>query len=116
MSAYEITREAIQLAPFLLVPAIMYAFRRFPRPIQLTAVVLLGWLGWYLLVRWYWSFSIDHAPTQELAEDLTTRDGAAMTFAYLFGWLYVAVYVAIIKGVLFLVSWGRRHRRPLGAV
>ena len=116
MTAYEITQHAIQLAPLLLVPALMYAFRRLPKVIRLTAVILLGWLGLVLLVEWYWNFSIDHAPNQQVAEDLATRDGGPMTFAYVFGWLYVLVYIAIIESGRFMLSWAKRRRQSLRVV
>jgi hypothetical protein len=116
MSAYEITRHAIQLAPLLLVPALMYAFRQMPKIVRLPAVVLLGWLGVFLSVEWYWNFSIEQAPTQQLAEDLATRDGAPLTFAYMFGWLYVVVYIAIIEGVRFILAWAQRRLQSLPAI
>ena len=116
MTVYDLSRYAIELAPLILVPALMYAFRRLPKVIRLTAVVLLGWLGLFLLVEWYWSFSINHAPNQRVAEDLAMSDGAPMTFASVFGWLYVVVYIAIIESGRFMWSWARRRRQSLRVV
>ena len=94
----------------------MYAFRRMPRIVRLPAVVLLGWLGVFLSVQWYWSFSIQHAPNQQVAEDLSARDGAPLTFAYVFGWLYVVVYIAIIQGIRFILTWAERRFQSSHAV
>ena len=116
MNAYDIGRSAIQVAPFLLVPALMYAFRRAPKPVRLIAVVGLGWIGVFFLIRLYWSFSIDRAPTRQLAEDLATRDGAPIAFASVFGWLYVAVYMALIEAVRWIVLWTRRRLESSRAV
>jgi len=116
MNGYEIGRSAIQVAPFLLVPALMYAFRRAPKVVRVLVVLGLGWIGVFFLVRFYWNFSIDRAPSQQLAEELAARDGASISFAYVFGWLYVAVYMALIEAARFSVLWTKRRRASSHAV
>jgi hypothetical protein len=36
----------------------------------------------------FWSFSINYAPSQEVAIDLAQRDGAPRLFGTLFGWAF----------------------------
>jgi hypothetical protein len=116
VSAYDLTRHAIQAAQWLVVPALMYVLRRAPILLRLLAVVVLGWAGVLLLVLWYWNYAIHHAPTEQLAEYFALRDGAEISMTYMFGWLYVIVYMALVEAVRFTVSWAKRCRDSSHAV
>jgi hypothetical protein len=116
MTAYDLTRHAIEVAQWLVVPALMYVLRRAPTLLRLVGVVLLGWIGVFLLVLWYWNYAIHHAPTEQLAEYYAARDGAEISMTYLFGWLYVIVYMALIEAVRFTFAWAKPRRESSHAV
>ena len=58
-----------------------------------------------LFVSMYWHYAITYAPTQELSEELSRKDGAPMTAVFAIGWIYVVVYVFIIEFAKFILNW-----------
>lgn len=110
MTAYDLTRHAIEVAQWLVVPALMYALRRAPVLLRLGGVVLLGWIGMSCLVLLYWNYAVGHAPSQELAEYFAARDGAEISFAYHYGWEFVIVYMALLEAARITFVWAKRRR------
>jgi hypothetical protein len=73
------------------------------------SVILLEWVGLVALVVLYWDFSVDYAPDERLAAEVASREEAPTTFALLFGWVFVAAYVALPEAVRVTWLWSRRH-------
>ena len=110
MTAYDLTRHAIEVAQWLVVPALLYALRRAPVVLRLAGVVVLGWIGMFCLVLWYWNYAVGHAPTPELAEYFAARDGAEISFTYHYGWEIAIVYMALLEAARFTFVWAKRRR------
>jgi len=109
VTSYETVQRLLQVAPLTLVPALMFAFRKQRASVRYLSVILLGWAVLFVFVVLYWDFSADYAPDERLAAEVASRDGAPTTFALLFGWVFVAVYVALLEAVRVTWLWSRRQ-------
>ena len=88
MDTYELTRTFIALFPILLLVGGFWFFRNSKRLIRTLILCLVGWVAFLGSVVYFWRYSIDFAPTQEIAIELTYKDGGSKAFALLFGWFY----------------------------
>ena len=109
MTFFAFAQRALQVAPFILVPCLMWVLRSQPARIRYPVVLLAGWIGLYLCVVLYWNVSVGYATSEVSAADLASRDGAPTAAALLFGWIFVALYMPMIEaGRMFFVLIGRR--------
>ncbi len=108
---YSISCWAIRLSPILFMGAAwLLSHYRFPRSKKVWIVLGIGYLTGVLSVWIYWDFAASYAPTQEIADEILSKDGAPQVFAPFVMPFFVGVYFALMWPITWLVTriWPRK--------
>ena len=105
---------------FLAVPPIALWVRarrgpRFPWVAVVLTIAAFGWLSYNAYAYWHFEHLCEavygvEEPTEEALQRCTT-DGAARTFALLFGWLFALLYASPLFAFYGGLAWLRARRR-----
>ena len=76
MSEYEIVKNIIRVAPFLLMVVVFFRIRKEPWRKRSSVVVSIGWILIALSAIAYWKYAVYFAPTEELKISLAAKDTA----------------------------------------
>lgn len=59
-------------------------------------------------MQFFWSYSFNYAPTEEIKHQVAMKDGAPVVFSLFFGWAYafgiMIIYDIIYKIYLYLLQ------------
>lgn len=97
MSLYEIIQNIIRLLPIILLLPTFIFLLRFKWYQRLAFMFLLGWAVIAGSTLLFWGYSINYAPSQEVATDLAQRDGAPKLFGTLFGWAFGLALLSVFE-------------------
>ena len=104
---YSIACWAIRLSPILFmgVAWLLYHYR-FPRSKKKKVWIVLGigYLTGVLSVWIYWDFAASYAPTEEIADEILSKDGAPKVCAPFVMPFFVGVYLALMWPITWLVT------------
>ncbi|MEM8955268.1 MAG: hypothetical protein AAGD22_14035 [Verrucomicrobiota bacterium] len=95
---YSIACWAIRLSPVGVMATVWLIFRyRSPGLKQMLFTLGTGYVAGVLSVWWYYDFAGVNAPTEEIAEQVYSKDGAAQVFA--------PFVMPIFVGIYFVLMW-----------
>jgi len=102
---YSISCWTIRLSPVLFMGAIWFLCHyRFPRFKKLWITLAIGYLTGVLSVLIYKDFAASYAPTQEIADEIMTKDGVSQVLALFVMPIFVGVYFALMWPFTWLVA------------
>ena len=102
---YSIACWAIRLSPVLIMGAVwLLCHYRFPHFQKVWIVLGIGYLTGVLSVWIYWDFAASYAPTDEIADEILSKDGAPQVFAPFVMPIFVGIYFAFIWPITWLVT------------
>ena len=77
---------------------------RFPHFQKVWIVLSIGYLTGVLSVWIYWDFAASYAPTEEIADEILSKDGAPQVFAPFVMPIFVGIYFALMWPITWLVT------------
>lgn len=102
---YSIACWAIRLSPVLIMGTVwLLCHYRFPHFQKVWIVLGIGYLTGVLSVWIYWDFAASYAPTEEIADEILSKDGAPQVFAPIVMPFFVGVYFALMWPITWLVT------------
>ena len=102
---YSIACWSIRLSPVLIMGAVwLLCHYRFPHFQKVWIVLGIGYLTGVLSVWIYWDFAASYAPTEEIADEILSKDGAPQVFAPFVMPIFVGIYFAFIWPITWLVT------------
>ena len=102
---YSIACWAIRLSPVLIMGAVwLLCHYRFPHFQKVWIVLGIGYLTGVLSVWIYWDFAASYAPTEEIADEILSKDGAPQVFAPFVMPIFVGIYFAFMWPITWLVT------------
>lgn len=102
---YSIACWAIRLSPVLIMGAVwLLCHYRFPHFQKVWIVLGTGYLTGVLSVWIYWDFAASYAPTEEIADEILSKDGAPQVFAPFVMPIFVGIYFAFMWPITWLVT------------
>ena len=114
MEQYEIIKTILRLLPITLIFIVFIFVKNKNWYFRYPIVILLGWVIVFLSVQFFWSYSFNYAPTEEIKHQVGMKDGAPAVGSLFFGWIYALVlmiaYDIIYKIYLYLLQ--RFFRTP----
>ena len=102
---YSIACWSIRLSPVLIMGAFwLLCHYRFPHFQKVWIVLGIGYLTGVLSVWIYWDFAASYAPTEEIADEILSKDGAPQVFAPFVMPIFVGIYFAFMWPITWLVT------------
>ena len=102
---YSIACWAIRLSPVLIMGAAwLLCHYRFPHFQKVWIVLGIGYLTGVLSVWIYWDFAASYAPTEEIADEILSKDGAPQVFASFVMPIFVGIYFALMWPITWSVT------------
>ena len=102
---YSITCWTIRLSPVLFMgSAWLLCHYRFPESKNLWITLGIGYLTGVLSVWIYWHFAASYAPTQEIADEIMTKDGAPQVLTPFVMPIFVGVYFVLMWPITWLLT------------
>ena len=102
---YSIACWSIRLSPVLIMGAVwLLCHYRFPHFQKVWIVLGIGYLTGVLSVWIYWDFAASYAPTDEIADEILSKDGAPQVFAPFVMPIFVGIYFAFMWPITWLVT------------
>ena len=102
---YSIACWSIRLSPVLIMGAVwLLCHYRFPHFQKVWIVLGIGYLTGVRSVWIYWDFAASYAPTEEIADEILSKDGAPQVFAPFVMPIFVGIYFALMWPVTWLVT------------
>jgi len=102
---YSIACWSIRLSPVLIMGAVwLLCHYRFPHCPKVWIVLGIGYLTGVLSVWIYWDFAASYAPTEEIADEILSKDGAPQVFAPFVMPIFVGIYFAFMWPITWLVT------------
>ena len=102
---YSIACWSIRLSPVLIMGAVwLLCHYRFPHFQKVWIVLGIGYLTGVLSVWIYWDFAASYAPTEEIADEILSKDGAPQVFAPFVMPIFVGIYFAFMWPITWLVT------------
>ncbi|MEC7394099.1 MAG: hypothetical protein VX839_04365 [Verrucomicrobiota bacterium] len=102
---YSIACWSIRLSPVLIMGTVwLLCHYRFPHFQKVWIVLGIGYLTGVLSVWIYWDFAASYAPTEEIADEILSKDGAPQVFAPFVMPIFVGIYFALMWPITWLVT------------
>ena len=102
---YSIACWSIRLSPVLIMGTVwLLCHYRFPHFQKVWIVLGIGYLTGVLSVWIYWDFAASYAPTEEIADEILSKDGAPQVFAPFVMPIIVCIYFALMWPITWLVT------------
>jgi len=102
---YSIACWSIRLSPVLIMGAVwLLCHYRFPHFQKVWIVLGIGYLTGVLSVWIYWDFAASYAPTEEIADEILSKDGEPQVFAPFVMPIFVGIYFAFMWPITWLVT------------
>ena len=102
---YSMACWAIRVSPFLIMGTVwLLCHYRFPHFQKVWIVLGIGYLTGVLSVWIYWDFAASYAPTEEIAYEILSKDGAPQVFAPFVMPIFVGIYFAFMWPITWLVT------------
>lgn len=95
MEQYEIIKTILRLLPPVLIFIVFIFVKNKNWYFRYPTVILLGWVIVSLSANFFWSYSFDYAPTEEIKHQVGMKDGAPLLTSLLFGWIYAFVLMIV---------------------
>ena len=102
MSQYEFVQEAILYIPLAVLAVVFVKTLQIAWYFRAIIVIMVGWGVIAGAVNLYGEYSINFAPTEEVAMEHALNDGAPRVFGTFFGWMYGIVLYCVFEFIRLL--------------
>ncbi|WP_158643618.1 hypothetical protein [Ketobacter alkanivorans] len=97
MNQYEFVQEAILCIPLAVLAVVFVKTLHISWYFRAIIMIMVGWGMIAGAVNLYWEYSINFAPTDEMAMEHALKDGAPRVFGTFFGWMYGIVLYCVFE-------------------
>jgi hypothetical protein len=103
MEEYETIKNLIRMMPIAAIIISSLLLLKIKWPLRITIVFFIGWVAIFYSTQFFWDYSFNYAPTDEIQREVGLKDGGARVGSLYFGWVYALIILLVTESVFFIM-------------